>query len=218
MARFPQPSKTRHQNPARALTVTTSAARSAAPTGCPGTALPKALKSIVAATAVPQQCLWSVRELAAAGQSCDRERWLGEPDDGLHSWLRSKLNRLVRDTKGYTGSAATLVYSLGAAAGGLARKTQYRLMLRIPPVGRLDKFALRAYTAERNADPATATLRLRLSPHIGGGPLDFTSAPAPAVSRRLTAVGRRFFVALGADRTAGLPLPALRGNRQPGGI
>lgn len=33
-------------------------------------------------------------------------------NEGLHSWLRSKLNRLARDTKGYTKSAAMLVYSV----------------------------------------------------------------------------------------------------------
>ena len=33
-------------------------------------------------------------------------------NEGLHSWLRSKLNRLVRDTKGYTKSAQMLVYSV----------------------------------------------------------------------------------------------------------
>ena len=33
-------------------------------------------------------------------------------NEGLHSWLRSKLNRLARDTKGYTKSAPMLVYSL----------------------------------------------------------------------------------------------------------
>ncbi len=32
--------------------------------------------------------------------------------EGLHSWLRGKLNRLVRRTKGYTKSVAMLVYSL----------------------------------------------------------------------------------------------------------
>ena len=33
-------------------------------------------------------------------------------NEGLHSWLRSQLNRLVRDRKGYTKSAPILVYSL----------------------------------------------------------------------------------------------------------
>ena len=33
-------------------------------------------------------------------------------NEGLHSWLRGKLNRLVRRTKGYTKSVAMLVYSL----------------------------------------------------------------------------------------------------------
>ena len=32
-------------------------------------------------------------------------------NEGLHSVLRSKLNRLLRRTKGYTKSLATLVYS-----------------------------------------------------------------------------------------------------------
>ena len=31
-------------------------------------------------------------------------------NEGLHSWLRSQLNRLVRDTTGYTKSAQMLVY------------------------------------------------------------------------------------------------------------
>ena len=33
-------------------------------------------------------------------------------NEGLHSWLRSKLNRPARDTKGYTKSVAMLVYSV----------------------------------------------------------------------------------------------------------
>ena len=33
-------------------------------------------------------------------------------NEGLHSWLRSKLNRLGRRTKGYTKSAEMLVYSV----------------------------------------------------------------------------------------------------------
>ena len=33
-------------------------------------------------------------------------------NEGLHSWLRSKLNRLVRRTKGYTKSIEMLVYSV----------------------------------------------------------------------------------------------------------
>ena len=32
-------------------------------------------------------------------------------NEGLHSWLRSQLNRLARDTKGYTKSAPRLVYA-----------------------------------------------------------------------------------------------------------
>ena len=31
-------------------------------------------------------------------------------NEGLHSWLRSKLNRLMRDMKGYAKSAPMLVY------------------------------------------------------------------------------------------------------------
>ena len=33
-------------------------------------------------------------------------------NEGWHSWLRSQLNRLVRDTKAYTKSAPMLVYSV----------------------------------------------------------------------------------------------------------
>ena len=33
-------------------------------------------------------------------------------NEGWHSWLRSQLNRLARDTKGYTKSAPMLAYSL----------------------------------------------------------------------------------------------------------
>ena len=33
-------------------------------------------------------------------------------NEGWHSWLRSQLNRLVRDTKGYTKSAPMLAYSV----------------------------------------------------------------------------------------------------------
>ena len=33
-------------------------------------------------------------------------------NEGWHSWLRSQLNRLARDTKGYTKSAPMLAYSV----------------------------------------------------------------------------------------------------------
>ena len=36
-------------------------------------------------------------------------------NEGLNSWLRGKLNRLVRRTKGYTKSVAVLVYSIALA-------------------------------------------------------------------------------------------------------
>ena len=43
-------------------------------------------------------------------------------NEGLHSFLRSKLNRLVRRTKGYTKSIAMLVYSVALVCQQMAAK------------------------------------------------------------------------------------------------
>ena len=44
-------------------------------------------------------------------------------NEGLHSWLRSKLNRLMRRTKGYTKSIEMLVYSVALAGQRLGAKS-----------------------------------------------------------------------------------------------
>ena len=44
-------------------------------------------------------------------------------NEGLHSVLRSKLNRLVRRTKGYTKSIETLVYSVALACQQMGAKS-----------------------------------------------------------------------------------------------
>ena len=44
-------------------------------------------------------------------------------NEGLHSFLRSKLNRLVRRTKGYTKSIEMLVYSVALVCQQMAVKS-----------------------------------------------------------------------------------------------
>ncbi len=46
-------------------------------------------------------------------------------NEGLHSWLRGKLNRLVRRTKGYTKSVAMLVYSLALVCWNRRAKSNF---------------------------------------------------------------------------------------------
>ena len=43
-------------------------------------------------------------------------------NEGLHSFLRSQLNRLVRRTQGYTKSIAMLVYSVALVCQQMAAK------------------------------------------------------------------------------------------------
>ena len=49
------------------------------------------------------------------GQACDRHERSGEPERDWRSKLRSKLNRLVRRTKGYTKSVDMLKHLLAIA-------------------------------------------------------------------------------------------------------
>ena len=53
-------------------------------------------------------------------------------NEGLHSWLRSKLNRLVRDTKGYTKSAQILVYALALIVENWTAQFNASLCLEYP--------------------------------------------------------------------------------------
>lgn len=56
-----------------------------------------------------------------------RERGAVNRNEGRHSRLRSKLNRPVRDTKGYAKSAAMLAYALALLAAGRTAKSHTSL-------------------------------------------------------------------------------------------
>ena len=55
--------------------------------------------------------VWLVACAPARGGQYGPVNW----NEGLHSWLRGKLHRLVRRTKGYTKSIVMLVYSIALA-------------------------------------------------------------------------------------------------------
>ncbi len=101
-------------------------------------------------------------------------------NEGLHSWLLGKLNRLVRRTKGYTKSVAMLVYSLALVCWNRWAKSNFSASRECR--GQPDRFSRRRQCYSGSFDQLRG-LGIRI---------DGNRISAPPIRARLRRMSERF--------------------------